>query len=205
MVVQRWSRDVVVREIQHLNEEGKDLTHGEASTNYQRLVSAAVRYFGSWGAAVAAAGIDYAGIRRKSQDARSARVTKWSIDSISAEIRSLVELGESLAAATVRQKHPALFSAAVSPRYFGSWRNALTAVGLDYDLILAQNRASSTAPRDARGMRTVMRRMQVLGDNVRNMTDAQAQTRYPKLYEKAATYFGTWNAALEAAFGDRNL
>ena len=168
-------------------------------------MSAAIRYFGSWSNAVTAAGVDYAAIRRKSQGARSAKAAKWCKESIAGEIRKLVDSGESLAAGTVRQTHPALFSAAVSRRYFGSWRKAVTALGLDYDAILARNRASSTAPTDTRAMRTVVRRLIVLSESVKGLTEAQVRDKYPGLHERASAHFGTWDAAMKAASERRGL
>ena len=200
---QRWSREVVTEEIKRLKDVGGDLRHSEASIHHQRLVSAAIRYFGSWGDAVTSAGIDYSEIRKQSQDTRSERVTKWSLESIDKEIKKMVDSGESLAAATVRKTHPALFSAAVSPRYYGSWRDALTAQGLDYDMILVKNRASSTAPRDSRGMRTLARRLLVLNNSVKPLTSSQAEAKYPKLHEKAIIYFGSWEKAIEVTFAPR--
>lgn len=198
MSTHRWSRDVVTQEIRRLHEEGADLRHSEVSQFQQRLVSAAIRYYGSWGSAVMAAGIDYITIRKQSQKARSAKVTKWSTESISREIRRLMDAGENLAAATVRKNHPALFSAAVSPRYYGSWRSAVTSQGIDYNTILSGSRSPSNRPRDARGMRTVLRRLAVLADDIRDMSADQVRTRYPRLFEKAETHFGTWQAATEA-------
>lgn len=201
MALQRWSRDTVSQEITRLVEEGHDLRHSEMSASHQRLVSAAVRYYGSWGAAVAAAGVDYIGIRKKSQIARSAKVTKWSLDRIAEELKKLTDSGECLAAATVRSHHPALFSAAVSPRYYGSWRAALTALGVDYDSVLDQNRSSSLGHRDAREMRTVIRRMRVMSGGTQPLTGTEARTRYPRFYERVIAHFGTWEAAALIAFG----
>lgn len=201
MTVQHWSREAVTQEILRIQSEGGDLRHGEISARRQRLVSAAVRYFGSWGAAVFAAGINYNEIRRQSQDARSAKVTKWSREAITDNIRRISEAGEQLSASTVRSNHPALFSAAVSSRYYGSWRNALTSAGIDYDEILAQSRTSCTTPRDVRGMRTVIRRLHVLGRSAEQLSENEAQSRYPRLFEKASVRFGSWKAAVDAAFG----
>jgi hypothetical protein len=200
MVSQHWSRDIVAREIRRLNEEGQDLRHSEVANRYQKLVSASVRYFGSWGAAVSAAGIDYAAIRRVSQTARSRKVTKWSRERIGDEIRKLIDGGESLAAATARSKHPALFSAAVSPRYFGSWRDALTSLGVDYDSILNSSRGPTAVPGDTRRSRMVMRRLRVLSVGARPLSDEQARLKYPRFYEQAVAAFGTWEAAVAAAF-----
>lgn len=200
MAAQRWSRDVVTREILSLVRNGRDLRHSEVCATNQRLVSAAVRYFGSWGAAVAAAGVDYTHIRRESQIARSDKVTKWSRDRIAQELKRLVESGECLAAATARSNHPALFSAAVSPRYYGSWRAALTSLGVDYDSILNNNRSSSAGARDLRGMRTVIRRMRVMSAETKRLSGTQARAKYPKLYDRVIDQFGTWEAAVSAAF-----
>ena len=146
MVYQNWSRYKVIAEICRLSQEGQDLRHGEIAKKYKTLVSASVRYFGSWGKAVMASGIDYDEIRRKSKSIRSAKVTKWSCERIKGEIKMLAEKGESLDAAKTRSKHPALFSAAVSSRYFGSWREALTSLGVDYDLILSIARKRAKPP-----------------------------------------------------------
>lgn len=162
MVYQNWSRYKVIAEICRLSQEGQDLRHGEIAKKYKTLVSASVRYFGSWGKAVMASGIDYDEIRRKSKSIRSAKVTKWSCERIKGEIKMLAEKGESLAAAKTRSKHPALFSAAVSSRYFGSWRKALTSLGLDYDLMLsiARKRAKSPSAK-ANSISMVTRRLNV--------------------------------------------
>jgi hypothetical protein len=199
MVSQHWSRDKVAREIRRLNEEGQDLRHSEVAGKHQKLVSASVRYFGSWGVAVSAAGIDYAAIRRKSQSARSEKVTKWSRDRIAGEIKTLVDTGESLAAATARSNHPALFSAAVSPRYFGSWRDAVTSLGVDYDSLLSGSRGPSGPAGDTRRARTIIRQLRVLSRGPRHLGEEEAKLRYRRFYEQATAVFGTWEAAIAAA------
>ena len=195
MSTNKWSRDIVVREIERLCDEGADLRHSEVSRNHHRLVSAAIRYFGSWGEAVSASGIDYLRIRMESQHARSGKVTKWGLETIARGITKLIESGETLAAATVRRDHPALFSAAVSPRYYGSWRGALTAVGVDYDKILSGSRSRSSRSGDQRGMRMILRKLAVLPDSIKWLSADEVRSKYPRLVEKAETYFGSWEAA----------
>jgi hypothetical protein len=199
MVCQHWSRDKVVREIRRLSVDGQDLRHSEVADKQQKLVSASVRYFGSWGAAVTAAGIDYTAIRRKSQSARSQKVTKWSRDRIAGEIKGLVDTGENLAAATARSNHPALFSAAVSPRYFGSWRDALTSLGVDYDSLLSSRHPSAVPTGETRRARTVIRRLRVLSRGSQPLGEGEARLRYRKFYEQAVAVFGTWDAAVAAS------
>lgn len=199
MATERWSREVVAREIVRLSKESPDLGHNAVASKNSRLVSAAIRYFGSWGAAVAAAGFDYAGIRRESQMARAAKITKWSQERINEEIKKLVESGQCLAAATVRANCPALFSAAVSPRYYGSWREALTANGVDYDAILDQSRASGSRVGEARGTRAIARKLRLMAKGDQPLSSEEAQARYPRLYKRAVNRFGSWEAATKAA------
>lgn len=199
MGTEHWSRDVVAREIVRLSEESSDLRHNEVATKNSRLVSAAIRYYGSWGAAVAAAGFDYASIRRNSQMARAQKITKWSYERINEEIKKLVASGDCLAAATVRTKSPALFSAAVSPRYYGSWRDALTSNGVDYDAILEQSRALAPRVGEIRGTRAIARKLRLLGRGDEPLSGEEAQSRYPRLYKRAISRFGTWEAATKAA------
>lgn len=196
---QKWAPERVIEQIRALVKEGADLRHGAVATSHQKLVSAAIRYFGSWGAAVNAAGVDYNEILRASLKNRAAKVKRWSRDSILEGIRELASTNGSLAASSAREKNPALFSAAVSARYFGSWRKAVTAAGFDYDEILAESRKNSS-PSETRGLRTVVRRMRVIGRPARELSDEQARLRYPRLYDKACSLFGSWDAAVEAAF-----
>ena len=196
---QSWSRDSIKHQILSLYSAGEDLRHGAVAANHQRLVSAAIRYFGSWGSAVTSAGIDYQKILQSSLSARAAKVTRWSRESIVAAIKKMAHDGSPLSASAVRDKHPALFSAAVSSRYYGSWRNAVTAAGFDYDAILAESRTSAV-PSETRGMRTVLCRIRVIGRTARELSEDQARARYPRLCERAALLFGSWHSAVDAAF-----
>lgn len=199
MATERWTRQVVVREITRLSNESSDLRHNAVAEKNSRLVSAAIRYYGSWGAAVSAAGFDYGTIRRQSQMARAQKITKWSQERIDHEIKKLVESGECLAAATIRTKCPALFSAAVSPRYYGSWRDALTSNGVDYDSILGQSRAAAPRVGEIRGTRAIARKLRLMGKGDEPLSGEEAQARYPRLYKRAVNRFGSWEAATRAA------
>lgn len=63
--IRKWSREKIVAEIRRLHEAGEDLSWGVMERKYQPLCAAAVKksYFGSWAAALAAAGIDYEQIK----------------------------------------------------------------------------------------------------------------------------------------------
>jgi hypothetical protein len=70
--IRKWSRDKIVAEIQRLHRAGEDLSWAVMERKYQSLCAAAVKasYFGSWAAALAAAGIDYEQVKARARDAR---------------------------------------------------------------------------------------------------------------------------------------
>jgi hypothetical protein len=116
-----WSRALIVERIQELKKAGKPLHLTFAESNYGGLVSAASFYFGSWRVAIRAAGLDYATIRRQKV---------WSRREVVSEVKRVRRNGMNVSTAVeVCVKYRALHSAAI--RYFGSWRAALKAAGLE--------------------------------------------------------------------------
>jgi hypothetical protein len=136
----KWSQELILERIRELRERGSDLTPSEVGARHGALVSAAERYFGNWPAAVRAAGIDYEQVRESGRRRRSARISKWSRERIVAEIRRLHQAGEDLSWAVMERKYQPLCAAAVKQCYFGSWRAAMEAAGLDYEQIKAAAR-----------------------------------------------------------------
>lgn len=133
MSKQKWTQDLIAGEIRRLSAAGHELMQSRIAAIDSRLTSAAIRYYGSWGAAVAAAGIDYARVAAAGRQSRSAKVTKWTSVRIQEEIRGLHEAGEELSSAVVRRKHLALYATARRKEHFGSWAAAVTAAGINYD------------------------------------------------------------------------
>jgi hypothetical protein len=112
--LQSWSRQRVIREIQQRQRQGLTL-NGNAPANSQ-LNATAKRHFGSWNAAIIAAGaVGAYGLHRK-----------WYPDSVLDEIRAQHERGVPMTA--VRKRYRSLAYAA--RRYFGGWRKALAAAGV---------------------------------------------------------------------------
>jgi len=70
--LRKWSRERIVAEIRRLHQAGEDLSWAVMERKYQALCAAAVKkcYFGSWSAALAAAGIDYEQIKAAARAAR---------------------------------------------------------------------------------------------------------------------------------------
>jgi hypothetical protein len=123
--MQRWTQESIAMEIVNRYERGEGLNY--SSVCGTTLLSAAIRNFGSWASAIAFAGLDYETIRR---------TKSWSRERIVDRIRDLHAQGADLSwlkLSTVID--PQLAAAATKRRYFGSWREALEAAGLDYDAI----------------------------------------------------------------------
>ena len=70
--IRKWSRERIITEIERLHRAGEDLSWGVMERKYQPLCAAAVKtcYFGSWSAALAAAGIDYAQVKAQARAGR---------------------------------------------------------------------------------------------------------------------------------------
>lgn len=133
---QKWSRERVIQEILRLHSAGADLTQGRVEAIDSRLVSAAIRYFGSWKSAVEATGLDYSPIAAKGRKRRSEKITRWTREKILEEIRRLAGMGEDLSSAVVRYKHLSLYATARRKEHFGSWASAVEAAGFSYDWVM---------------------------------------------------------------------
>ena len=124
-----WSRERIAAEIRRLHEAGKALNHEEAKRKYSSLVSAAAskRYFGSWAAAVTAAGVDYHSV---------CRIRRWTRESIVDTIRELNAGGHAVNNSNMRRLgYRGMMEAACRDANFGSWAEAVRAAGLDYEEI----------------------------------------------------------------------
>jgi hypothetical protein len=114
-----WDDDAILHEIRSLSNQGADLSSKKMDETANPLIATARRRFGSWGAAVERAGLDYTQIRRRK---------RWTAEMILDGIRERQAEGKSLRSGVVRQENPALFAAACKPRFFGSWALAVKTV-----------------------------------------------------------------------------
>ena len=125
--MRRWSQESIGLEIRRMYESGENLTYSSVAQEQVALLRAATRYFGSWRGAVEFAGLNYDDIRR---------YKTWNRDRILERIRELHEGGEDLSWRHVSTKiDPQLAAAATKHKHFGSWREAVSAAGLDYAAI----------------------------------------------------------------------
>lgn len=112
-----WTRERVIEAIQHLRRRKAPLHH--AANRGTSLPHAAVKLFGSWDAALSAAGVDPAQVRRYRKP--------WTAEALIQELRGKHAAGEPLNARDVRPSH----IRRAAGRLFGSWDAALVAAGFD--------------------------------------------------------------------------
>ena len=124
------TKQALAGEIQRLHAAGVPLQGGRLGETQQAFHRYARRLFGSWDAALRAAGIDPAEIRLTSPSVKSRFPTK---QAVAAEIQRLHEAGISLSAGKVRKTHQAFHRYAT--RAFGSWDGALRAAGIESETV----------------------------------------------------------------------
>lgn len=116
-----WTPERVLRMIREDIDAGLDVSSKAAKMRCSSLVARGCDYFGSWAAAIEAAGYDYEKIRRGGR-------TRTPEDVIE-RIRTLAELRADLSARTCSAYQPGLYSSAQV--HFGGWPQALKAAGMD--------------------------------------------------------------------------
>jgi len=123
----KWSKESIALEIASMYESGENLNYSSIANTNLPLLRAATRYFGTWEAAVNAAGLNYDEIRR---------YKSWTRERIIDRIKELHAQGCDLSWRNVcLNVDPQLAAAATKKSHFGSWREALESAGLDYDTI----------------------------------------------------------------------
>lgn len=182
----KWTQDRILQEIQRLHRTGEDLSHSAAKRNHQYLVVVAVddRMFGTWRNAIQAAGLDYEAISKH---------RFWSKERIVEHVRELHAQDEDLSHEAAKNKHGALVSAASSKRYFGSWRGAIEAAGIDYADVRKINRWTEEK---------IIHTIQALhreGKSVNNSNMRRMGFRGMMEAASRESSFGSWAAAVQAA------
>jgi DNA-binding XRE family transcriptional regulator len=176
---------MVIDAIKRRGEEGLSLGYTATLVEDEALIGAARRLFGSWDAAVTAAGFDIKEYKYKRLDDSE---ESWDRDRVLSEIQRYALAGGDLAAGRVRKKYGKLYSASVT--HFGSWRAALEALGADYDEIRL---------RDEWTPEKVIEIIQQAHAKQADLSDGTVASLRGDLYGAAQRHFGSWPAALEAA------
>ena len=177
-----WNEQLVTEEVRSWHESGKPLYSHYMRQNYQELLAAGIRYFGTWRSAIEASGIPYDSVRK---------YRDWSRERIIETIQRLEKDGVDLSFRSMMlSKYAPMVYAAIRPNHFGSWKDALTAAGLapeeiyryrswDDDSIIAEIRRLKEEGADLSSKKM---------DETANPLIATARRR-----------FGNWGAAVERA------
>lgn len=133
-----WTNERIVERIRELFGQGADLSWRQVSGKTDPgLAAAAMRagHFGSWRAALSAAGLDYDRIRR---------YRHWCCEGVLRAVRARHARGQALNATALEQNDVALLTAA--RRRFVSWKRALAAAGVDDERVNVPSRSFARRP-----------------------------------------------------------
>src|SRR4051812_14204045 len=122
-----WDKPRIKAKLKQLHRQGANVSYNALAKKSQALVSAAAYHFGSFRAAIEAAGINYSEISRR---------PRWTKQIIIQLIKQARRSGEDLHWSAVTRRRDELGRAAfasLQPRLFGRWDRALSAAGLDAD------------------------------------------------------------------------
>lgn len=115
-----WQQEMIIEHI--LARHGRErLNSHYYATTYPDVHAAADRLFGSWKAAIEAAGLDYSKIRR---------YQKWTRERVISQIRKAHKQGKPINSIAMQNNNKALYMAAI--KRFDNWENAVSAAGINY-------------------------------------------------------------------------
>ncbi|MGA2497582.1 MAG: hypothetical protein ABSH20_07560 [Tepidisphaeraceae bacterium] len=113
----RWTKDALTAAIGTLHRAGRPMSSGDLQKSDPGIHAAALRLFGSYDAALKAARVEPAAVRRR---------RRWTRDSILTELRSLARKRPDFSGKLIRASYSALYGAAI--RRFGSFKAAQRAI-----------------------------------------------------------------------------
>ena len=181
-----WTKEKLTEKIRELDRQGVDLSPTAIQQTHSALFASARSrsHFGSWRAAIEAAGLSYDGIKRLKQ--------RWSHDEIVRQIQEHHKQGHDLLDPMFKIKHRSLYLAACAHRYFGSWRRAIQAAGLNHENM----REGHVWTR-----RRILDTIQGMSQRGESLNWAHIEEHCPGIYRAARRRenFGSWHHALIAA------
>ncbi len=180
----RWTRKTILEEIRLLHARGEELNYDSIGQNYANLMRAASWHFGTWQRAVEMAGIDYGEV---------SKYIRWTREMVILGIREINARGGDLSWSKISSNDgdPALAAAAVRSNLgFGTWHDAVTEAGLDYDQVARYRHWTPDR---------VVSEIQELARKKAPLSSKLVQLNHPPLYNAAKRRFKQWDKALEAA------
>lgn len=168
----------VIRAILKMEIDGVSLKSRHVRVDNPDLSTAAIRYFGCWGKALMAAGIDHEAVANR---------RTWTLERVIHAIHQLDRQGVALNYASVHKVDGGLPQAA--RKLLGSWNDALRAAGYDPEQIRANRRPWTRDQIIHLIRRRAASGLPVASYNVAPLSAEIASRRI----------FGSWKAALRAA------
>ena len=182
-----WNEQSVLEEIRSWHESAKPLYSHYMRQNYQELLAAGIRYFGTWRAAIEAVGIPYDSVRK---------YRDWSKERIVEKIQRLQKDGVDLSFRSMMlSTYAPMVYAAIRPNHFGSWKNALSAAGLAPEEIYRYRSW------DDESILSEIRRLKEEGAD---LSSKKMDENANPLIATARRRFGNWGTAVERAGIDYN-
>lgn len=182
MVQKKWNAETIVSALKALHAQGTKINVHYIQSANSGLYHAGIRLYGSWRAVLVAADLLHAVSQRK----------RWSKQIIIAMIEEMIEKKEPLNNGYVKNNHRSLYTS--SCHYFGSWKEAIEAVGVDYDAIRLTVRRTWSKE-------TIVKEILRRRDAGLTLSGMLIQKEDVGLYEAAMLHFGKhgWAEAREAA------
>jgi hypothetical protein len=177
-----WTDEAVIEAIQERFESGKDLSQAAVRKEDMGLSLAASRRFGGWYKALEAANIDPNVHRRQKESGY------WTREVILDQINALNDENKPIYARYALKNYGALFTAAW--KEFGTWENAITAAGLDYEDV---RMAKSWTNED------ILLEIQDTKRKGLPLTSLKVKKENGRLWDAARYAYGDWYSAVEAA------
>ncbi len=179
-----WDKPRIKTQLKRLHRAGAHLSYNALAKKNQSLVSAAAYHYGSYRAAIEAAGIDYAEVTRR---------PRWTKQIIIRQIKHAKRSGEDLHWSAVTKRDDELARAAfasLQPRLFGRWDRALSAAGLDADEVSRYRKWDRN---------TVAFELRSRASDDEPLNSGAIQQEDSGLHAAAVRHFGSFDDALRAA------
>ena len=175
----QWTREKILAQIKEMAAKKLPLNCKAVYISNGKLLQAACKRFGSWDAALRAAGIDPESVRVNK---------KWSKTRIIVSICERYRGGKALSSRATQCEDKRLYS--IACLYFGTWESAVTAAGFAY------NQVRITKKWSAKLVLIKIRKHHSAGISLR---ESHMEQHDPALVGAARTYFGNWRSAVTAA------
>ncbi len=175
-----WTKEAIVEALRRMHAQGKDLSlRGVTDRSNGSLLGPALHRFGSWRAAVEAAGIDYASV---------ARVKEWHAEDVLEGLRDRHRKGLELGGGTLQHEDLRLWAAA--KRHFGSYEKARKAAGLPIE---------PAAPEWSWAASQFRKTIKQLHREGVDLASASIRKTHKDLFYAARSRLGSWERAVESA------